>query len=167
MIQHFNPQDLARLQARAEMEGRQCVVGAVIMNGQQRAFVQKRAVNRRLFPGCWDLVGGHVEAGETLAEALRREIREETGWELSSIVRLIGSFDWEDEQGGKRRELDFLVQVAGDLEHPQLEWSKNSEFRWIGLAELELLQENRESEDTSIYDVVKKGLEDASSLWVE
>jgi 8-oxo-dGTP diphosphatase len=159
MIQHIDARDLARLQAQAEAEGRQCVVGAVIINGRQQAFVQKRAANRHLFPNCWDLIGGHVEAGERLAEALQREIREETGWELSHILRLICISDWEVTQDDKRRELDFLVQVSGDLEHPQLEWTKNSEFCWIGLNDLELLQEGRQPEDTFTYNVVKQGLE--------
>ncbi len=158
MTQQVDLQELTRAQTRAEAEGRQCVVGAVVINEQGQAFAQKRAASRRLFPNCWDLIGGHVEAGETLVEALRREIREETGWELSRIVSLIAVFDWEDDQGGLRRELDFLVQVTGDLAHPQLEWTKNSEFRWLGPDELDVLRENRQPEDSIICEIVKKGL---------
>src|SRR5216684_3262026 len=151
MLQPFDSRALAQLQMEAEAKGRQCVVGAVIVNERDQAFVQKRAASRRLFPGCWDLIGGHVEAGETLVEALSREVREETGWELSRIERLIYCFDWEDEQGQKKRELDFLVQVAGDLARPRLEWEKISEARWLGLAELDVLQEHRQAEDTFVF----------------
>lgn len=75
--------DLLKLQTEAETEGRECVVGAVILNEQGRAFLQKRSSERRLFPNCWDIIGGHVEPGETFYEGLRREIQEETGWNLS------------------------------------------------------------------------------------
>ncbi len=159
MNQPVDSRTLTRLQATAEQEGRQCVVGAVVINEQGQAFAQKRAASRRLFPNCWDLIGGHVEAGETLVEALRREIREETGWELSQIVSLLAVFDWEDGQGELRREMDFLVEVTGDLAHPQLEWSKNSAFRWLSLDELDILKENRQPQDSIIFEIVKQGLE--------
>ena len=35
------------------------------------------------FPNCWDFFGGHVEDGETPAEALVRETKEELGIDLS------------------------------------------------------------------------------------
>ena len=39
----------------------------------------KRAAGREFYPGVWDLIGGHVERGETPEGALVREIREEIG----------------------------------------------------------------------------------------
>jgi mutator protein MutT len=50
-------------------------VGAVILDGNQVVLV-KRA--HEPLKGEWSLPGGAVELGETLAEALAREVREET-----------------------------------------------------------------------------------------
>ncbi|MGV9272864.1 NUDIX hydrolase [Streptomyces griseosporeus] len=71
-------------------DGETWTVGAVVLDGRGRAFAQRRGAGRRLFPDCWDIVGGHVEAGESLLEALAREVREETGWRLRRVRRLLG-----------------------------------------------------------------------------
>ena len=155
--------DLLALQTEAEAAGKQCLVGAIILNEQRKVFVQKRSLTRKLWPGCWDVAGGHVEPGETFEAALRREIREETGWEIAHLREIVAVFDGETEEG-KTCELDFLVEVAGDLEHPQIEWAKNSEFRWLDLTEIEILRESRKEADVFIYELVKKGLEMAEQL---
>ncbi len=59
---------------QAPAEGKLCVVGALIRNAQGRVFMQKRAPDWRLFPGCWDVVGGYVEANKESYDALAREI---------------------------------------------------------------------------------------------
>ncbi len=115
--------ELARLQQQAETEGKRCVVSALIKNRHGNVFVQQRASDRNLFPGCWDVVGGYVEAGETLFQALAREVKEETGWQLTRLTALISKADWEA-QGVARREFGFLVEVDGDLERPVLEKAK-------------------------------------------
>jgi 8-oxo-dGTP diphosphatase len=37
------------------------------------------------FPGRWNGIGGHVEAGECVRAAARRELREETGLDLADL----------------------------------------------------------------------------------
>ena len=67
------------------------VVGAVIVNEDDRAFVHRRGYDRALFPGAWDIPGGHVEPGESPIDALRREVQEETGWLPDALFRNSGS----------------------------------------------------------------------------
>ncbi|MCX4869742.1 NUDIX domain-containing protein [Streptomyces sp. NBC_01369] len=108
-------------------------VGAVILNRDGHAFAQKRSPDRRLFPDCWDIVGGHVESGESLLDTLAREVEEETGWRLRQVRRLLGIATWTGDDGdGTRQEADYLVEVDGDLDHPALEWSKHTAYGWFG-----------------------------------
>lgn len=153
--------DLEHLQVQAEANGFSCVVGALIVDKQHRVFVQKRSPDRQLFPGCWDIAGGHVEPGETLFEALAREIEEETGWQLAEIKGVVDIVDWEekvDDQTGKNREFDFVVTVSGNLDRPQIEQEKFTEFRWVGEEDLEVLRENRSPDDILIFELAKKAL---------
>ncbi len=56
------------------------VVHLHIFNQKGDLFLQKRAMSKDIQPGKWDTaVGGHVDYGETIEEALRREVREELG----------------------------------------------------------------------------------------
>lgn len=154
------PIDWAAAQRQAEAEGRACVVGGLIVRGG-RVFVMRRAPDRRLFPGGWDIVGGHVEPGETLWQALAREIEEETGWALARVRDVVEVFDWEVERDGqlrRKREFDFLVEVTGDLDRPRLEADKVSEYRWLGCDDLDVLNENRAPGDDAIFRLVTRAL---------
>ena len=133
---------LARFAASASADGRRLVVGAVITDDAGRLYLQRRTLSRTLFPGSWDLVGGHAEPGEGVGEALEREVFEETGWRLAALGPVVEVIDWE-EGGVKRREVDLLVTVAGDLANPALEADKHSEGRWVTGDEVEAMAEKR------------------------
>jgi isopentenyldiphosphate isomerase len=73
-------------------------------------YLQKRGKNKALLPGKWDTaVGGHVSAGESIEEALKRESLEELGI-TRLTARFLGSYLWEN---ARERELVFTFLCTG------------------------------------------------------
>ncbi len=62
-------------------------VRALVIDGQGRVFLVKHS-----YVSGWHLPGGGVEAGETLAAALARELREEGNIEVTEPPQLHGMF---------------------------------------------------------------------------
>lgn len=150
-----NAAQLRAFAAGARRDGRRLVVGALVQDGAGRIFVQRRSERRALYPGCWDVVGGHAEAGEGVREALAREVHEETGWRLATLGEVVEVLDWE--AGGEaKREIDLLVTVEGDLEAPQLEPDKHTAARWLAPEALPLLLERRDPDDVFIHAIVQR-----------
>jgi len=63
---------------------------AVLIDGA-RVLLGKRSLNRRFYPGVWDVIGGHVRPGESIERALVREVAEEVGvvpseYELVAVI---------------------------------------------------------------------------------
>jgi 8-oxo-dGTP pyrophosphatase MutT (NUDIX family) len=59
------------------------VAGVLIEEG--RVLLCHRSRDRKWYPNVWDLPGGHVEPGESLAQALKRELFEELGVTLAAL----------------------------------------------------------------------------------
>jgi 8-oxo-dGTP diphosphatase len=60
-------------------------VSALIFEGEHVLLAHRRAID------WWNLPGGAVDPGETVAEGLRREVREETGMEIE-VGQLVGIY---------------------------------------------------------------------------
>ncbi len=65
-------------------------VSAVIFDEDGRVLLQQRTDN-----GLWGLPGGAVEFGESVLDALHREVREETGLAIE-VGRLVGIYSHPD-----------------------------------------------------------------------
>jgi 8-oxo-dGTP pyrophosphatase MutT (NUDIX family) len=63
---------------------------ALVRDGQ--VLMAHRHPLRRWYPDCWDLVGGHVEPGESPLQAVTRECREELGVRIHDPVRVPMTF---------------------------------------------------------------------------
>jgi len=56
-------------------------VGALIFNAQDKLFL----MSSHKWRGKWVVPGGHIELGERMEDALRREIKEETNLEIRDL----------------------------------------------------------------------------------
>ena len=73
------------------------VVHLHIINSKGEIYLQKRSMQKDTFPGKWDTsVGGHVDLGETIEQALLRETAEELNIKGIRPVPL-AQYKWETE----------------------------------------------------------------------
>jgi len=130
-------------------------VGALIRDEANRVFVQRRSPHRRLLPGAWDIVGGHVEDGETAEAALAREIHEETGWSLRRIEAVIADWEWQH-NGLVRREFDYLVEVSGDLRRPRLAPAEHDDYNWVSFRDTDFLRQGLDSGNGLLWNIIAR-----------
>ncbi|HEY9555450.1 MAG TPA: NUDIX domain-containing protein [Acidimicrobiales bacterium] len=104
-------------------------VGAVVLDDERLLLVRR---GRGPAQGTWSVPGGRVELGETLAEAVTRELREETGLE-GLCGPLLGWAERIDAEGHYVI-LDFEVTVV-DLVEP-VAGDDAAEARWVDLHEV-------------------------------
>ena len=139
--------------------GERWIVGAVIHDGRGRIFAQRRSEGRSLFPGAWDLVGGHLEPGEGILECLDREVHEETGWSVARLVADLGVMTWTGDDGIERHEIDYLVEVDGDLERPVLEAKLHLDPRWVDREGALALLDGSHPSDALVRQVVERAFD--------
>ncbi|MEJ5367902.1 MAG: NUDIX hydrolase [Bryobacteraceae bacterium] len=113
-------------------------VGAVIFD-QGRVLLIERG--QEPLKGWWTLPGGLVETGERLDQALRREVREETGLIVEPLtVAAIFERIIPDREGRTEFHyviVDYLCRVAGG----ELAWGSDvSGAQWVRVEELASLQ---------------------------
>ncbi len=116
-------------------------VGALIISGDRILLVER---GREPLKGWWSLPGGAVETGEKLEDALRREVREETGLEVE-IVDLIEIFERIMPDEANRTEyhyilMDYLCRPAGGTlcaadDAGKAEWFTQGELAGLKITE--------------------------------
>ena len=84
--------------------------------------------------GSWDIVGGRIDAGATLIENLRREVKEETQLPILGEPKLIYA---QDIIRGEEKHVVRLSFIASTEGEPILDTSENVEFKWLTIAEME------------------------------
>ncbi len=88
------------------------VVHLHIINREGCLYIQKRSMSKDLLPGRWDTaVGGHVDYGETLEEALYREASEELGFRDFNPI-FLKSYVWES---AREKELVNVFATVGNF----------------------------------------------------
>lgn len=109
------------------------VVHLHILNRYDQLYLQKRSMKKDLLPGMWDTaVGGHVDYGEYITEALFRESGEELKFTEYNPVWLC-SYVF---QSSRERELVNVFAAVGNF-NPQPDMDEVSEGRYWTMDEIE------------------------------
>ena len=109
-------------------------VGAVIVDGGRVLLIKR---GHAPLKGEWSLPGGAVELGESLEQALVREVREETGLEVV-VGPVVEIFERIQRDAGDRVEYHFVVidyvcrPCGGRLGHA----SDADDACWVDVSEL-------------------------------
>ena len=112
-------------------------VGVVVWHDDRVLLIRRNQPPRQ---GHWSLPGGAQQLGETVAEAARREVREEAGLEVE-LGEIIATIDSIEHDGDRRVRyhytlIDFVAEAASPVLRPG---SDAADARWFEVAEIETL----------------------------
>ena len=110
-------------------------VGALIKRNDEILIVKR---GNEPGKGLWSVPGGLVETGETLIEAVKREVKEETGLKIK-VLKLIDVLEniVRDENGKVRFHyvlIDFLAEPIGGKLTPK---SDILDAKWVRISDLD------------------------------
>ena len=127
-------------------------VGAVIVRGERALIVRRGHEPRK---GEWSLPGGLVDLGESLADAARREVKEETGLDVR-LGPIIETFDrvHRDEEGRIRFHFVIVDFVGWSDDGEPVAGSDAEAVAWVTGAEIDRYAVNAHAKA-----VILKGLE--------
>ena len=98
----------------------------------------------------WDIVGGRINAGETLIDNLKREVMEETGLEITGEPELIFAQDILKIEGKHTVRLTYIGNTHGEV----ILSDEHVDHKWLTLSELS----NVEPMDHYFKEVINKKL---------
>ena len=107
--------------------------GAMIFNDKGQLFLSKRSQNCKNERGCWENPGGSVEFGETLEQAVRREIMEEYGADIEITEQFPAADHLIPAEGQHWVATTFLARFKPDQTPKIMEPDKCDEIGWFDL----------------------------------
>lgn len=117
-------------------------VWILVVNDNGEILVQKRAKTKKINPGLYGLLGGHVMAGEKPIDACVRETFEEFGIKTkTSDFKFLGQHiekhSWEIVQ-------DYLLQKNLKIEKLKLQKEEVESVKWVDLKEFKRIINSKE-----------------------
>jgi 8-oxo-dGTP pyrophosphatase MutT (NUDIX family) len=113
-------------------------VGALPIGSHGKVLLGLRAPSKKVWPRHWDTIGGRVESGESLNEALIREVQEEVGVTPTQFRLIATVKERQPEIYGDALHSVYAVTgwQGGD---PANICYEHTDLRWFSISEMRLL----------------------------
>ena len=119
--------------------GEALTVRSIIIRSGRMLLLQRSTLNR-YNAGKWEFPGGKLEFGLNLDAELRREVSEETGYELGKLRYLGYRAAKEALRGGRRASADLSIMVAAYIKKGSFQISsEHADYQWCTLTEAKSL----------------------------
>ncbi|MBP3913968.1 MAG: NUDIX hydrolase [Lachnospiraceae bacterium] len=143
-------------------EGEYClIVLGIIQKPDGRFLITKRSADKRWAAGAWEVPGGGVRAGESSEDAVRREVKEETGLTVSSIL-LIDTYSNVDLKRGDNYFVDiYFIREEFDEKDVRIDPHEATGFQLASFDEIKALEDEGKFLH---YSRIKTALEKAGEL---
>ena len=115
---------------------RHVTVNAVVVKDNQVLLGKRGTFNGKPISesGKWGLLGGFFNHGENLIQAIKREVMEESGWEIDSL-RLFRINDNPNRPKEDRQNVDIIF-IANAVKQIKTSDEEVSELQWFDLNKL-------------------------------
>ena len=113
-------------------------VDNIILNEEGKILLAKRSDVAKNFPGMWNLISGHVEWGETIEQALKREAMEEIGCEIE-IVRFTGRY-YDAHNRHPTKTIVCLPHICKIISGEPKPLDETSEIKWFSPEEIKNME---------------------------
>ena len=111
---------------------------ALILDKHNKVLITKRSANDDYMPSKWDLPGGSVDMGETVEDALVREVKEETNINITVVCPIYLHTDLSYIPDKQFVQVIYKCDyIDGDI---ILDYDEHEEYQWIEYDEIGKLE---------------------------
>lgn len=107
-------------------------VAAIIVNPESKILFCQRSLQKKVAPDAWHMPGGKIEEGESIEQAITRELKEELNLEVVEVGGYSGVCH--DYQSGEENHRTVFVYVKAEGT-PQLN-PENDAYKYLTLEEI-------------------------------
>lgn len=141
--------------------GQQVITAVALIHhdfdGVTKVFMPRRAATKKFLPDVFELVGGHVDYGEDIVAALKREAFEEIGMRIS-VGDPFGCFTYTNEiKQSHSIEVLYFAEFLDPIDQIKLDPADHSEYAWVSEAELESIYTKNKGADDAEFGQIRRG----------